>query len=53
MKDIEIVPVEQVDKVLMSALEMDSADKIFKTLHKTWPKKASLPKKSGSSHPNV
>ncbi len=44
LKDIQILPVEQVDKVLMSALEMDSADKIFKTLHKTWPKRAGFSK---------
>ena len=50
LKNIKIFPVEQVDKVLMEALEIDSADKIFKTLHETWPKKASLSKKGSGSH---
>ena len=50
LKDIKIIPVEQVDKVLMEALEIDSADKIFKTLHKTWPKKTSFAGKGKSSH---
>ena len=50
LKDIKIIPVEQVDKVLMEALEIDSADKIFKTLHKTWPKKTAFAVKGKSSH---
>lgn len=51
LKDVKILPVEQVDKVLIEALEIDSADKIFKTLHKTWPKKASsFSKKIGRAH---
>ena len=49
LKDIKIIPVEQVDKVLMEALEIDSADKIFKTLHETWPNKDSFSKKKSSS----
>ena len=49
LKDIKILPVEQVDKVLIEALEMDSADKFFKTLHKTWPKRASLSRKGRSA----
>ncbi len=49
LKDIKILPVEQVDKVLTTALEIDG--EIFKTLHKAWPvKKASLSKKRKSSH---
>lgn len=49
LKDIKILPVEQVDKVLMEALEIDAVDKIFKTLHKTWSKKtSSLSSKSSS-----
>ena len=43
--DLKIVPVEQVDKVLMEALEIDSADEIFKSLDKTWLKKNVLTKK--------
>ena len=50
LKDIKIIPVEQVDKVLMEALEIDSADKIFKTLHKTWPKRTAFAGKRKSSH---
>ena len=50
LKEIKILPVEQVDKVLMEALEIDSADKIFKTLHETWQKKVSLSKKGSGSH---
>ena len=49
LKDVKILPVEQVDKVLMEALEIDSADKIFKTLQETWPKKRSLSKKQSHS----
>ena len=49
LKDIKIFPVEHVDKVLMEALEMDSAGEFFKTLHKTWPKKIPLSKKGRSS----
>ena len=45
LKDIKILPVEQVDRVLMEALEIDSADKIFKTLHETWPNKGSFSRK--------
>lgn len=50
LKDIKILPIEHVDKVLMYALEIDSADKIFKTLHKTWPKKSPLSRRGSSSH---
>ena len=32
LKDIRIVPTDQVNRVLMEALEIDSADKIFKDL---------------------
>ena len=46
LKDIKLIPVEQVDKVLMTALEINSADKIFKNLDKTWQEKTALPKKS-------
>ena len=49
LKDIKILSVEKVDKVLTEALEIDSADKIFKTLQETWPKKEVLPKKSSHS----
>lgn len=50
LKDVKIIPVESMDKVLTSALKMESADKIFKTLHKTWPKQLSLfPPKKGSN----
>ncbi len=49
LKDVKILPVEQVDKVLMEALEIDSADKIFKTLHETWPKRIPLIKKESRS----
>ena len=50
LKDIKLVPVEQADQVLMTALEMNSADKIFKNLDKTWNKKLALSKKS-ARHP--
>lgn len=50
LKDIKILPVERVDKVLIEALEMDSADKIFKTLHETWPARSSF---SGKGNPSV
>lgn len=49
LKDVKVLPVEQVDKVLTEALEIDSADKIFKTLHETWPKKVSFTKKGRPS----
>ena len=49
LKDIKILSVEQVDKVLTEALEIDSADKIFKTLQETWPKKRVPPKKTSHS----
>jgi len=39
IKDIELVSVEQVDEVLIKALEINSADKLFKNLDKTWNKK--------------
>ena len=35
-------------KFLMEALEIDSADKLFKTLRETWPKKTSFPRKGSS-----
>ena len=47
LKDVKVIPVEQVDEVLIEALQLDSADKIFKTLHETWPKRIS-PAKKGS-----
>ena len=47
LKDVKVIPVEQVDEVLIEALQLDSADKIFKTLHETWPKRVS-PAKKGS-----
>ncbi|MDE0092352.1 MAG: AAA family ATPase, partial [Oligoflexia bacterium] len=53
LKDIKLVPVEQVDQVLITALEMDSADKIFKNLDKTWHKRLAISKKASSSiHPS-
>ena len=39
LKDIELIPVEQVDQVLITALNINSADQIFKNLGKTWNKK--------------
>ena len=45
LKDIELVPVDQVDQVLMRALEIDSADKLFKSLD-NWQNKNNLSKKS-------
>ena len=42
LKDVKTIPVESMNKVLTSALKIESADKIFKTLHKTWPKQGSL-----------
>ncbi|MCZ0932465.1 MAG: endopeptidase La, partial [Oligoflexia bacterium] len=47
LKDIKLIPVEQVDQVLMTALEMSSADKIFKSLDKTWHKRLAISKKAG------
>ena len=47
LKDIELVPVEQVDQVLMTALEISSADKIFKSLDKTWHERLAISKKPG------
>jgi len=41
LKDIELVPVEQVDEVLIKALEMKSAEKFFKRTDKVWNKKIS------------
>ena len=51
LKDVKVIPVEQVDKVLTEALEIDSADTIFKDLRKSWIKKA--PKKSHSSRQSL
>ena len=45
LKDVKILSVEKVDKVLIEALEIDSADKIFKTLHETWPRRDSFSRK--------
>lgn len=53
LKDVKVLPVEQVDKILIEALEIDSADKIFKTLHETWPKRVSFSKKSRSVQPRT
>ena len=39
IKDIELVPVEKVDEVLIKALEINSADQLFKNLDKIWNKK--------------
>ena len=52
LKDIKLVPVEQVDQVLMTALEMSSADKIFKSLDKTWHKRLTVSKKTGPIRPS-
>ena len=54
LKDITLVPVEQVDQVLMTALEINSADKIFKNLDKTWHERLAVSKKSSrrSIHPS-
>ncbi|MCY4321849.1 MAG: endopeptidase La [Bdellovibrionaceae bacterium] len=49
LQDIKMVPVEQVDQVLMTALEISSADKIFKNLDKTWGKRLDISKKTKSS----
>ena len=49
LKDIKVVPVEQVNKVLTTALEINSADKIFESFHKAWPKKSGLIKKGSRS----
>ena len=49
LKDIKLVPVEQVDQVLMTALEMSSADKIFKNLDKTWHERLAISKKASRS----
>ena len=49
LKDIKLIPVEQVDQVLMTALEMSSADKIFKNLDKTWHERLAISKKAGRS----
>ena len=46
LKDIKLVPVEQVDQVLMTALEINSADKIFKNLDKTWHERLAISKKT-------
>ena len=48
-QDIRVVSVESLNTVLMSALEIDSADKLFKTLHETWPSKSSFSIKAGRS----
>ena len=53
LKDVKVLPVEQVDKVLMSALEISSEDKIFKALDKTWSKRISFSKKSKSSYQDL
>ena len=39
LKDIELIPVEQIVEVLIKALEMKAADKFFKNLDKVWNKK--------------
>ena len=52
LKDIKLIPVEQVDQVLMTALEINSADKIFKSLDKTWNKKIAISKKTQPIHPS-
>ena len=53
LKDIKLVPVEQVDQVLMTALEISSADKIFKNLDKTWHERLAISKKAGRHiHPS-
>ena len=49
LKDIKLIPVEQVDQVLMNALEISSADKIFKSLDKTWNERLAVSKKSARS----
>ena len=52
LKDIKLAPVERVDQVLMTALEINSADKLFKSLDKTWQKKALSVGKSDPIHPS-
>ena len=53
LKDIRIVPTDQVNRVLMEALEIDSADKIFKTLDDTWPKKLYFSKSDTTTSPSL
>ena len=50
LKDIELLPVDQVDQVLMRALEINAADKLFKSLD-NWQSKNNLSKKSSVVHP--
>ena len=49
LKDIKVIPIEQVNQVLVNALEMTSADQFFKPLNETWSKKSTLTKKERHS----
>ena len=43
LKDIEIIPVSHIDQVLVKALEIKSADQLFKSTLSSWPKAALTP----------
>lgn len=49
LKDIKIIAVEHVDKVLIEALDISAADQMFKTLNEGYPKRYNLSHKKSSS----